>query len=61
MVINDEFIKRFEEDCLAERDPSKFIGTAFLTFRDTVPVNTIIEEWGYTYTNICKFIIFKWA
>lgn len=57
----NSLIERFEDDCMAERDPSKFIGTAFVTFNDTVPVNTLVEEWGYTNANILKFIFFRWV
>lgn len=60
MKHTDSLIDRFEKDCEDDRDPSKFLGTAFITFNDTVPVNTIIEEWGYTYLNIFKFILFRW-
>ncbi|EAR86342.2 transmembrane protein, putative (macronuclear) [Tetrahymena thermophila SB210] len=61
MKINDEFIDRFEKDCDNDRDPSKFLGTAFITFNDTVPVNSIVDEWGYTWINILKFIFFRWV
>jgi len=61
MKITNDLITRFEDDCMSERDPSKFIGTVFVTFNDTVPVNTIFEEWGYTYKNIMKYVLFSWA
>lgn len=60
MKITDEYIERFGNDCDSDKDPSKFLGTVLITFNDTVPVHTIINEWGYTYVNIFKFILFRW-
>lgn len=61
LKITDEYIERFEHDCSAEKDPSKFLGTAFITFAESLPVDSIVELWGYTYKNIIKYFFFGCA